>query len=44
MNRNNEKLIIISPSYGKNNLLNICGIELIEILLKMKELKKLAML
>ena len=35
MNTNNEKLIIISPSYGKNNLLNICGIELIEILLKM---------
>jgi len=35
MNTNNKKLIIISPSYGKNNLLNICGIELIEILLKM---------
>ena len=35
MNTNNKKLIIISPSYGKNNLLNVCGIELIEILLKM---------
>ncbi|MDC0605394.1 CDP-glycerol glycerophosphotransferase family protein [Nitrosopumilus sp.] len=34
-NKENEKLIIISPSYGKDNLLNICGIELIEILLKM---------
>ena len=27
-------LIIITPTYGKNNLLEICGIELIEILLK----------
>ena len=35
INTHNEKLIIISPSYGKNNLLNVCGIELIEILLKM---------
>ena len=35
MNIKNEKLIIISPSYGKDNLLNICGIELIEILLNM---------
>ncbi len=35
MNIKNKKLIIISPSYGKNNLLNICGIELIQILLKM---------
>ena len=35
INSHNEKLIIISPSYGKNNLLNVCGIELIEILLKM---------
>jgi YidC/Oxa1 family membrane protein insertase len=34
-NKENEKLIIISPSYGKDNLLNVCGIELIEILLKM---------
>ena len=30
----NEKLIIIAPSYGKNNLLEICGIELIDILLE----------
>lgn len=29
-----NELIIISPSYGDNNLLEICGIELIEILLK----------
>jgi YidC/Oxa1 family membrane protein insertase len=35
INKENEKLIIISPSYGKDNLLNICGMELIEILLKM---------
>ena len=35
INKENEKLIIISPSYGKDNLLNICGIKLIEILLKM---------
>jgi YidC/Oxa1 family membrane protein insertase len=33
--KNSEsKLILITPSYGKNNLLEICGIELIEILLK----------
>jgi hypothetical protein len=30
----NEALIVIAPSYGKNNLLEICGIELLEILLK----------
>ena len=35
MNIKTENLIIISPSYGDDNLLNICGIELIEILLKM---------
>ena len=35
MNIKTENLIIISPSYGNDNLLNICGIELIEILLKM---------
>jgi len=28
------KLILITPSYGKNNLLEICGIEIIEFLLK----------
>tara|TARA_Y100000590_G_scaffold38173_1_gene41025 strand:- start:2508 stop:3641 length:1134 start_codon:yes stop_codon:yes gene_type:complete len=28
-----ENLIIIAPSYGNDNLLNICGLELIEILL-----------
>ena len=28
-----KKLIIIAPSYGKNNLLEVCGEELIEILL-----------
>ena len=30
---NQENLIIIAPSYGNDNLLNICGLELIEILL-----------
>lgn len=30
----NEMLIIIAPSYGKNNLLEVCGIELLEILLE----------
>ena len=30
----NERLIIIAPSYGKSNLLEICGIELIKILLE----------
>ena len=29
-----EKLVIIAPSYGKNNLLETCGIELIDVLLK----------
>tara|TARA_B100000029_G_scaffold63138_1_gene56587 strand:- start:246 stop:1400 length:1155 start_codon:yes stop_codon:yes gene_type:complete len=29
-----KNLIIIAPSYGKNNLLHKCGIQLIEILLK----------
>ena len=33
-NPNAKDLIIIAPSYGDNNLLGICGIELIEILLK----------
>ena len=30
----NEKTILITPSYGDNNLLEKCGIELIDILLK----------
>ena len=29
-----KKLVLIVPSYGKNNLLEVCGIELIKILLK----------
>ncbi len=32
LDKNN--LIIITPSYGKDNLLEVCGIELIDILLK----------
>ena len=28
------KLILIAPSYGSNNLLELCGIEIIELLLK----------
>ena len=31
-----QKLIIIAPSYGENNLLEKCGVELIDILLKSK--------
>jgi YidC/Oxa1 family membrane protein insertase len=34
INEDSEKLIIIAPSYGKDNLLEICGMELLEILLK----------
>ncbi len=30
---NNNNLILLTPSYGKNNLLEICGFELIKILL-----------
>ena len=30
---NKENLIIIVPTYGENNLLKVCGIELIEKLL-----------
>jgi len=30
----NPKLILITPSYGKDNLLEICGIEIIEFLLQ----------
>ena len=33
-NPDNDKLIIIAPSYGKDNLLEVCGVELLEILLK----------
>ena len=33
-NRTDERLVIIAPSYGKKNLLEICGEKLIEILLK----------
>ena len=33
-NSNSKDLIIIAPSYGDNNLLEECGIELIDILLK----------
>jgi len=29
-----ENLILIAPSYGKDNLLEVCGIELIDLLLK----------
>ena len=32
--RNNEKLILITPSYGKDNLLEKCGMELISKLLE----------
>ena len=32
--KNDEKLILITPSYGKNNLLEKCGIELISELLE----------
>ena len=31
---NNNNLILLTPSYGKNNLLEICGFELIKILLE----------
>ena len=33
-NRTDKKLVIIAPSYGEKNLLEICGGKLIEILLK----------
>ena len=33
-NSENKELILITPSYGENNLLEVCGIELIDILLK----------
>jgi len=34
INSDTNRLIIIAPSYGENNLLEKCGIKLIEILLK----------
>ena len=33
IDKKSNELIIISPSYGKNNLLELCGIELLDILL-----------
>ena len=33
-NRTDERLVIIAPSYGEKNLLEICGEKLIEVLLK----------
>ena len=33
-NSKSKKLILITPSYGENNLLEVCGVELINILLK----------
>ena len=35
INHNTKDLIIIAPSYGNNNLLEKCGLALIEILLKL---------
>jgi len=34
VNVESEKLVLITPSYGENNLLEVCGVELIDILLK----------
>tara|TARA_A100001037_G_C15142781_1_gene634679 strand:+ start:936 stop:2078 length:1143 start_codon:yes stop_codon:yes gene_type:complete len=33
VDKKEKNLVIIAPTYGKNNLLNICGMELISILL-----------
>jgi len=33
---NSDNLVLITPSYGKNNLLEACGLNLIDILLKSK--------
>jgi len=33
-NSKSKELILITPSYGENNLLEVCGVELINILLK----------
>ena len=34
INIKSKKLVLITPSYGENNLLEVCGVELIDILLK----------
>ena len=34
INVKSKKLVLITPSYGENNLLEVCGVELIDILLK----------
>tara|TARA_Y100000310_G_scaffold336589_1_gene421556 strand:+ start:2604 stop:3749 length:1146 start_codon:yes stop_codon:yes gene_type:complete len=34
INGSNDEFVIIAPSYGKDNLLEVCGNELLEILLK----------
>ena len=34
VNTESKKLVLITPSYGENNLLEMCGMDLIDILLK----------
>jgi len=34
INSKSQNLVLITPSYGENNLLKVCGLELIDILLK----------
>ena len=34
VNTESKKLVLITPSYGENNLLEVCGMDLIDILLK----------
>ena len=34
VNAESKKLVLITPSYGENNLLEVCGVDLIDILLK----------
>jgi hypothetical protein len=34
INADSKKLVLITPSYGENNLLKVCGVELIDTLLK----------
>ena len=34
INTESKKLVLITPSYGENNLLEVCGVDLIDILLK----------
>jgi len=34
INPKSKNLVLVTPSYGDNNLLEVCGLELIEILLK----------